>query len=541
MEEKKSDKSTQIVHEAELTRQHARYKIPATIEIEGKKYKVFDWSVSGAGIEDIPEELYEKRHAVAKMIFKFDDFETVIDNLNLEFVTKRPNNVVGARFTELTPQQISILNQIISAYLAGDIITEDDIIHAVTRANFSQKKEKKEKVDKKKPILVLLLLWTFILFLICFLLYVMYKRIYIIKSENAFFDTNITIIRAPSPSYIEFAKNFKPNDEINVSEPLMYAHLMYGGVKIVKSPLDGIIYKTIIHNGDFRNVGEPVFAVLDKNYSVYIKASILHKDMIKVKIGDIAKVTLPNGENFYAKITNITFPYNVLEQHSRPLENVYNQARNYDKVILKPLNYKVPKNLLGTSASVTIDTLLNKYDWYSIENNSTKEEKNETVEKNQTTQIQNEINETNETELMVEKNTTDNNITNNSITIEENQTIITEKNTSTENITNTNIPIVEETDINKTNVENDEKNIPVVKTNEKKYCIIAASSTKQFEGPKSKEFLSKFNKAKVVKVGNIYEIKLSYYNTYNDVKSALDNQVKKYYKDAFIIRCKEEK
>jgi len=227
-----TDKAKQIVHEAEITRQHARYKIPATIEIEGKKYKVYDWSVSGVGIIGLPDEVYNKKHVIAKMIFKFDDFETVIDNLHLEFVSKRPDGVVGARFTELTPQQIAILNQIISAYLAGDIVTEDDIIHAVTRANFMEKKDNKPKVDKKKSILILLLLWFFVIVLLLFLLFVMYQRIYIVKSENAFFDANMTIIRAPSPSYIEFAKEFKENEPIKMGEDLMYAHLMYGGVKV---------------------------------------------------------------------------------------------------------------------------------------------------------------------------------------------------------------------------------------------------------------------------------------------------------------------
>jgi len=201
-----TEKAKQIVHEAEITRQHARYKIPAQIEIDGKIYKVYDWSVSGVGIIGLPDEIYQKKFATGKMIFRFDDFITVVDNLKLEFVSKRPDGVVGARFTDLSPQQIAIFNQIISAYLSGDIVTEDDIIHAVTRANFIEKKDSKPKVNEKKSLLVLLLLWLFVIFLILFLLYVMYQRIYIVRSVNAFFDANMTIIRAPSPSYIEFAK-----------------------------------------------------------------------------------------------------------------------------------------------------------------------------------------------------------------------------------------------------------------------------------------------------------------------------------------------
>jgi len=506
----KTDKAKQIVHEAEITRQHARYKIPATIEIEGKRYKVYDWSVSGVGIIGLPDEIYNKKHVTARMIFKFDDFETVIDNLHLEFVSKRPDGVVGARFTEITPQQVAILNQIISAYLAGDIVTEDDIIHAVTRANFMEKKGPSTKIDKKKSYLVLLLLWAFVIFLIMFLLYVMYQRTYVVKSENAYFDANMTIIRAPSPSYIEFAKKFKEGEEVNISQVLMYAHIMYGGVKIVKSPLEGTIYKIMIHNGDFRNVGEPVFAVLEKNYKIFIIANILHKDLKKVNIGDIAKVKLPNGDVFFAKVVRIEFPYNVVEQHSRPLENIYNQARNYDRVTLMPINYKPSTDLISTSAVITIDTLLNKYGWYSFEeeNDKNQDEKNKNIVKEKKSEKQ----------VVKEK-------------IEENKTknkvIILQKDTKK------NKPIKEE---NKTKPKKEVKK-EVKKAIKKGYCIIAASSTKPFNDPKSKSFMKKFPNATVEEFNGVYELKLGIYENYVQAKNALKN-VRKYYHDAFIIKCK---
>ncbi len=532
-----TDKAKQIVHEAEITRQHARYKIPATIEIEGKKYKVYDWSVSGVGILDVPEEIYNKKYVTAKMIFKFDDFETVLDNLKIEFISKRPDGVVGARFTELTPQQIAILNQIISAYLAGDIVTEDDIIHAVTRANFMEKKDNKPKVDKKKSILVLLLLWFFVIVLILFLFFVMYQRIYIVKSENAYFDANMTIIRAPSPSYIEFAKNFKVNEEVNTSEVLMYAHIMYGGVKVVKSPLNGTIYKIMIHNGDFRNVGEPVFAVLDKNYEIYIVANILHKDLSKIRIGDIAKVQLPNGDRFYARVSKIEFPYNVVEEHARPLENIYNQARNYDKVILKPINYKPSTNLISTSAVITIDTFLNKHDWYSIKEDNEKKQVTEPKKDNVSAQ------ETTDKKIEKEninKNPEKENINTNSKEYEKNKQNESytynpfapgskmSSNQSKDNITEK--KVVEEN-------KKESENYQIVN----EYCIIAASSQRPFKDRKAQEFLSKYSNAKVVKVGNIYEIKIESFVTYREAKNYINRYIRRYYKDAFIIKCKVKK
>jgi len=535
---KKTDKSKQIVHEAELTRQHARYKIPAQIEIEGTKYKVYDWSVSGVGIEGLPDELFNKKFVVGRMIFKFDDFETVIDNLKIEFVIRKPDGVVGGRFTEQTPQQIAILNQIISAYLAGDIVTEDDIIHAVTRSNFMQKKEKKTQIDKKKSIMVLLLLWAFVIFLVLFLLFVMYQRIYLVKTENAYFDANISVVRAPSPSYIEFAKDFKPNEEINRSEILMYSHLLYGGIKVVKSPFDGYIYKTMIKNGDFRNVGEPVFAVLKKNYSIYIVAHVLHKDLIKLHIGDIGKVSLSNGDTFYAKIEKIIFPYKIVAQHSKPLENVYNQPRNYDRIILKPINYMPNIDMIGESVNVIIDTFLNKHGWYSIEETD-ENEANETEDQNGSSydkniSFENNYTEKNESVKIFEKSDinksnvvkwAENNNSNNRVV--QNTVSVSKKIVTAQNDKN----------ITSGGIDSDTKENIFVK----KYCIIAASSPKPFKDYKTKKFLSDFSNAKVVKVGKIYEIKIEAFDTYKQAKTYMYNNVKTYYKDAFIIKCKVKK
>jgi len=502
----KTNKSLQIVHEAELTRQHARYKIPAIFEINEKEYKVFDWSVSGVGIIDIDKEVFYKKFAVGKMKFKFDDFETVIDNLHIEFISERNQDgkiVAGARFTDLTPQQISILNQIISAYLAGDIITEDDIIHAVSRAQFTTKKEKKPKVDKKKSILVLLLLWIFILFLVLFLLYVMYQRIYIVKTENSYFDTNMTIIRAPAPSYIEFNKKSVNKKCIIKGEVLYYSHLIYGGVKVVKSPLSGINYKVNVKNNDFRNVGEPVISIVDKNARIYIVAKVLHKNIRKIKLGDIATVKLPNGDEFFAKVIKIEFSYKIIEQHSKPLENVYNQPRNYDDVILYPINYKPSLNLIGTSATVVIDTLLNKYNWYKLDD----ENISNYVEFNKTCNI-----------AKIEENNLSQ-----SITLENNE--IFEKNESKETNNTKN-----------TQSTNNEK---ISDKYIKRYCIIATSSYNDLhKNEKVQSFISKYPNAKIIKVKNIYELKIENFKTVKKAKKFIIQNIEPYFKDAFIIKCK---
>ena len=40
----------QIVHEAEIHRQHVRLRIPIAVEIDGTRYGVDDWSMGGFGV-----------------------------------------------------------------------------------------------------------------------------------------------------------------------------------------------------------------------------------------------------------------------------------------------------------------------------------------------------------------------------------------------------------------------------------------------------------------------------------------------------------
>jgi len=359
----------QVRHEAEVTRQHARYKIPATMIIDGKKYRVVDWSVSGCAIDagDDADRFLERRFAEGKMVFRFDDFETAIDGLKLEFLNKRNGNIVGCRFTEITPQQVAILNQIISAYIAGDIVTEDDIIHAVTRLPQAEPRKVDPGLKKGRSFAVILLLWMVVLALVSFLMYVIYMRVYVVKSENAYVDAKMEVIRAPSPSYITFAEGIRVGAEVNASQPVALARLVYGGIVKIESPVYGRIYKIEIEPGDFRNVGEPILTILPRQAHKFLVAHIQHKYLVKVRIGDKAKVVLPDGTQFVAVVRRVESPYDIIAKKAKPLENVYANPRAYDKVYLEPLGHELDEAKLGSSASIFIDTFLNRIGYYDDE------------------------------------------------------------------------------------------------------------------------------------------------------------------------------
>ena len=348
----------QIKHEAEITRQHARYKIPATMIIDGKEYKLDNWSVSGCAIIDLPEEYLNNKFATGVMKFKFDHFITEIDGLKLEFLRNDKigeHTIMRCRFTDIKPDQVAILQQIIDAFLEGTIITEDDILHVVShKITYPEKKVK--EISRKKALSILILIYIVIFVLVLFLGYVFYNRTFIVKSVIGYVDANISIVRSPAPSYIEFIKTVKPGDDINASQPFAVAKMLNGGIRTLRSVVNGKVLDVYVKNHEFRDTGEPILSVIPKNVNIYIVAHVLSKKAEKLKIGDIATVTLPNGTEFKAKIIDIRYPAPISSEKSKGVTNTYVNSINYVKVILKPINFKLSPKQLNESVNVTIDT-----------------------------------------------------------------------------------------------------------------------------------------------------------------------------------------
>ena len=360
MTDDKKKFAKQIVHEAEVTRQHARYKIPAKVEIDGKIYVLDNWSLGGFAIKNAPKEFCEKINRKAKMLFKFDTFETVVDNLSVEFSCKGkvPEGnifpILGAKFHNLDDSQISILNQIISSYINGDIITQEDILYAATRNITYQKKEEK-KVDRKKTDKLLVMIYTGVFLVFLFVGYIAYYRTFVVETVNGYVDANMTVVRAPYLSYITFTKPYHIHDNVERNETIAIAKFIDGSMLPILSPVSGTIYKINVMEHQFRDTGEPIMTILNEDASCYINAKVLHKYLKKLKVGYIGEVRTSDDRLFDARIIKI-IPAQELDQGKvKIIQNIYNQARNYDTILLQPLEH-IDASLLDTSVSVTIDT-----------------------------------------------------------------------------------------------------------------------------------------------------------------------------------------
>lgn len=130
-----------LVHESETQRQHVRVRVPGVVEIEGGKtrmqFRLHDLSAGGIGFEarNIPfkvGQMYSGRLSIT--------IEPIAVTIPIGFVVRHYNpetGRVGAQFEEMSAAEISSIRRVVSAYLGGEIIGVGDVVHTLSRNNFT--------------------------------------------------------------------------------------------------------------------------------------------------------------------------------------------------------------------------------------------------------------------------------------------------------------------------------------------------------------------------------------------------------------------
>lgn len=141
--------NSNVVHESEAQRQHARVKIPAKLRFFGPdrtpvEARVIDLSAGGLAFN--AGQLPLKVGDVHKARLQF-----VIDNLGLAMDVElqirsvdRQTGRIGCQFQNLEPRDISTLRHLITSHLAGDIVSVGEMLATLQRDNFTKARKVKD-------------------------------------------------------------------------------------------------------------------------------------------------------------------------------------------------------------------------------------------------------------------------------------------------------------------------------------------------------------------------------------------------------------
>ena len=132
----------QVVHEAEVHRQHVRLKIPINVEIDGSAFTVDDWSMGGFGIFSEMTSRQPGERFPVKLIFPFEDFEVTL-RLDCQMVyILEESTRFGCRFLGLSQGQLALFRYLVDAYLSGEIVSGGDILAIAGRENSAAVRER---------------------------------------------------------------------------------------------------------------------------------------------------------------------------------------------------------------------------------------------------------------------------------------------------------------------------------------------------------------------------------------------------------------
>lgn len=317
----------QITHEAEVSRQHARYKIPAKVQVADYSFSLREWSVSGLSADHIPPEIGEKPFHEGRLLFDTGEFELSIP---VEFEVRRfdpDTGFLAARFVNLSKSNLSLLHYIVNAYLSGEIVSAGDIIDVAGRENYVKKDLDSRVEDEQtglqrglrltRRILGYALMLTVLVGLLSFIVYTVYDRVFVIESVAARIQGDVVVLRAPDNGVFELPDDFDTNGG-EAGQMLGIVKLVSGGAATIANPCDCRVLEVHSLEGAFVGRGEALFTLLPEEGDITVSAQVPFSRLDQLSIGQAATVRLTDGRRLEGRIERIQAAQSLESMRANP-------------------------------------------------------------------------------------------------------------------------------------------------------------------------------------------------------------------------------
>jgi alginate biosynthesis protein Alg44 len=314
--------NSNVVHESEAQRQHARVKIPAKLRFFGPdrtpvEARVIDLSAGGLAFN--AGQLPLKIGDVYKARLQF-----VIDNLGLamdvELLIRSVDSQtgrVGCQFQNLEPQDISTLRHLITSHLAGDIVSMGEVLATLQRDNFTKARKVKDGGHGMTPFGRLrAVTFSFAIFLVGltafgFIFKSVYGMYFVSHAQAGLVSVagmNITMPRdgtvqslikpdgvaakgAPlatfSTSMLDVLKGHLDEDQLQPAKvEELFGKQMTG---TLTSPCDCTVAQQLVADGQYASKGDVIFQLVPRNSEANVEARFSYRQFGDVLPG--AKVS----------------------------------------------------------------------------------------------------------------------------------------------------------------------------------------------------------------------------------------------------------
>ena len=290
----------QIVHEAEVHRQHVRLKIPIGVEIDGTRYTVDDWSLGGFGVTSAITSHQPGEQFSARLIFPFEDFELSM-RVDCEMVYATPeSDRFGCRFLVLSQGQMSLFRYVVDAYLSGEIVSGGDILNVIGRDNTAEARVRSQvfgpfleeatagrRWQRRLGLGFLALIGIGLVALIG----LGYReRFLVVEIDNAVVEAPVFQVKTAAAGTVtapvDAQKILHKGDAVASIEAPGTAPV------VLKSPCECVVHDWVVPAGDVAQAGGLVAVLVAADHPLVVMAEIPPDQAQRLRIGQAAEITL---------------------------------------------------------------------------------------------------------------------------------------------------------------------------------------------------------------------------------------------------------
>lgn len=319
---------TQIVHEAEVHRQHVRLRIPIAIEIDGTRYVVDDWSMGGVGVASLITSRQPGERFPARLIFPLEDFEIAL-RLDCQMVYVEPDLPrFGCRFLALSQGQVSLFRYLVDAYLSGEIVSGGDVLAVAGRDNSAEGRSQnpafnpflaEESTGRRwRRYVGYALVLAIGVGLAAFVGMGVQDRLLTVATDTAVIEAPLYRLKAPTGGTLAAA--VQPDAILHTGDPVARITPNGGQAVTVVSPCECSVHEWMVDPGQFAQEGDPVVVLVAVDRPLVVRAQVPWDKAKNLKVGEVAETTVPGRpEPYRGQIDSIDFKVPLSGRRSEDL------------------------------------------------------------------------------------------------------------------------------------------------------------------------------------------------------------------------------
>lgn len=291
-----------MTYEAELQRQHPRYRLPMRAKIDGRIYQVHDWSMNGFAID--AKGYTAGKKVLADLTIPFSSYEFSLTEVPAEVLySTDPVGRTSFVFLTLEDGQLSLLQYVTDAILSGEVVRAGDVLDVARRNDIVKSKQVPPPPRLSTGARIAQLgrraaatagVAAIGAALIAFLSANVYDELYVVRPESAAVTAKTVNVAAPSIGRITFLNEKR---EVSFGEPLMTVNPAVGNPITVESPCDCVQVDQRFANGDFVRTGDPVVRLMRADAPIVVSATVGDNELMSLYGVETASLVYSDGSS----------------------------------------------------------------------------------------------------------------------------------------------------------------------------------------------------------------------------------------------------